>query len=157
MAVGMSVDLERGLRIFTFSGSVTPGDLDFVAKLYHDHENYRFTDREIVYFAPDVSLALIEAEDLGALADRFFEALRTREDVLPDETIWVMPDHVRSEARLWREFTHDPENTSKDRRYVETLEAAIAAYRMPDAWLDDIRQGKGFRHFGVVGTFAPAS
>ncbi|WP_417497893.1 hypothetical protein [Maricaulis sp.] len=152
----MSVDLERGIRIFTFSGSVTPADLEFVATRYIDREHYRFTDREIVHFAPDVSLAEIEAEDLGALADRFFEARRTRDDVLPDETIWVMPEQVRSEARLWREFTHDPECTQKDRRYVDTLEAAVAAYRLPDAWLEDIRQGKGFRHFGEVGTIAPA-
>lgn len=160
MAAGMSVDLERGIRIFTFSGTVTPADFEFIGNFYSDREHYRFTDREIVFFAQDVSLAQIETEDLGGLADRFFEALRTRDDVVPDETIWIMPDQVRSEARLWREFTRDPENTYKNRRYVESLDAAVSAYGMPESWAADIRQGTGFRHFGetgVIGALQPAS
>jgi hypothetical protein len=154
MAVGMSVDLDRGLRIIVFSDNVTATDLDFVGRLHNDRDHYRFIDREIVYFAPDVSLAEIEAEDIGSLADSYFEALRTRDDAVPDQSIWVMPDHVRSDARLWREFTYDSGKINRSREYLESMQAALAAYGMPADWLDDIRQGKGFRHFGQVSPLA---
>ncbi len=151
MAAGMSVDRDRAVRIFVFSGQVTPVDLEFIGRQFGNREHYRFTHREIVYFAPDVSLAQIETEDLGGLADCYFEALRTRDDVIPDESIWVMPDQVRSDARLWREFTRNPASPHAERLYVESLEAALAAYRIPAAWIDDIRQGQGFDDFGQVG------
>ncbi|SDM53863.1 hypothetical protein [Maricaulis salignorans] len=150
MAVGMSVDLEREIRIFVFSETVIPADFDFVARLYGDRENYRFTDREIVFFTPDVSMAQIETEDIGGLADSYFEALRARNDTKPDRSIWVMPDHVRNDARLWREFTREPENHHKSREYMDNFAAALAAYDLPSSWLDDIRQGRGLREFGQV-------
>lgn len=157
MSVGMSVDLERGVRIFVFSDIVTPADFDFVGRLYNDRDHYRFTDREIVFFTPDVSLAQIETGDIGSLADSYFEALRTRNDAIADQTIWVMPEQVRGDARLWREFTRDPEKSLKTRAYVETLEAALSAYKIPAAWLDHVRQGRGFLDFGEVGALRAAA
>lgn len=156
MAVGMSVDLERRLRILVFSETVTTVDLDFIGKLYLDSDHFHFDHREIAYFTPDVSLAGIDAEDLGALADLYFEAQRARGEVFSQDSVWAMPDHVRSEARLWREFTRDPENSSKDRVYVDTLEAAVTACRLPQAWYNDIRRGQGFIQFGSVGALANA-
>ncbi|WP_417494444.1 hypothetical protein [Maricaulis sp.] len=150
MAVGMSVDLDREIRIFVFSDVVTPTDFDFVARLYSDRDHYRFSDREIVFFTPDVSMAKIDTEDIGGLADSYFEALRARNDTKPDRSIWVLPDHVRNDARLWREFTREPENHHKSREYVQTLEDAMQAYGLPEAWLEDLKQGRGCRNFGQL-------
>tara|TARA_R110002124_G_scaffold96444_2_gene241226 strand:+ start:4375 stop:4845 length:471 start_codon:yes stop_codon:yes gene_type:complete len=146
----MSLDLEGEIRIFVFSETVTPADFDFVARLYGDRENYRFTDREIVFFTPDVSMAEIETEDIGGLADSYIEALQGRDDTRPDRSIWVMPDHVRNDARLWREFTHEPDNHHKSREYMDDFRAAMAAYDLPTSWLDKIRRGEGLLEFGQV-------
>jgi len=156
MAVGMSVNLERGLRILVFSETITTADLDFIGKLYLDSDHFHFDHREIAYFTPDVSLAGIDAEDLGALADLYFEAQRVRGEVFSQDSAWAMPDHVRSEARLWREFTRDVENSSKHREYVETLQAAVEICRLPKTCFDEIRQGLGFTQFGSVGALATA-
>lgn len=155
MAAGMSIEMERELRIFVFSGDVTPADLDFIGKFYADREHYRFTDRAIIYFAPDTSLAQIDTEDLGDLADQYFEAQRTRDDVIVEKSVWVLPLQVRSEARIWREFTRDPE-IMHQRSQVDTLAAALAAYDLPASWMEDIRQGTGFRQFGDVSALATA-
>lgn len=156
MAAGMSVDLERAIRIMVFSGSVMPADLEFIGGLYGDAEHYRLTDREIAFFTPDVSLAQIDTEDLGGLADRYSEVRRDQDNALREETVWVMPDQVRSEARLWREFTRESHKADKQRVHVDTLAGAIAAYRMPAGLIEDIRHGRGFRQFGVVEALATA-
>ncbi|WP_339748743.1 hypothetical protein [uncultured Maricaulis sp.] len=152
----MLVHLERKLRIFVFSAIVTPVDLDFVGKLYVDREHFRYDDLEIAYFTPDVSLAQIDADDLGGLADVYFEAQRARGEVFSQNSVWTMPDQVRSEARLWREFTRDAENSNKRRRYVDSLQAAVEVHGFPQAWFDDIRQGTGFHQFGDVTALATA-
>lgn len=156
MTVGMSVHLERKLRVLVFSESVTAADLGFIGELYVDREHFRYDDREIAYFAPDVSLAQIDADDLGGLADIYFEAQRARGEVFSQDSVWVMPDQVRSEERLWREFTRDAENSNKRRRYVDSLQAAVEAYQFSEAWFDDIRQGTGFLLFGDVTPLATA-
>lgn len=156
MAAGMSVDLERGLRILVFGGRVAPTDLDFIGKLYLDREHFRLGDREIAYFTPDVSLAGIDTEDLGALADSYSEAMRSRDGTFSRGSVWVMPDQVRGEARLWREFTRDSAKTNRRRSYVDSLAAALAALGLADSWLDDIRHARGFLQFGDVSPLATA-
>jgi hypothetical protein len=107
MPIRIMQDRARGIRVIKFTGKVLRDDLEALAPLYLDRDFYRFADRELVLFEPPVSMAAIDIEDIGLLADSYIEALRERGDQAAVLSAWVMNETVRAEIRLWWEFTRE--------------------------------------------------
>ena len=145
MPIRIMQDQQREIRLLEFSGTILRQEIEPVSQLYLDREFYRFSDREVVLFTPDVSLAGIDVEDIGFLADSYIEAVRRRGDQAPVLSAWVMGDHVRAEARLWWDFTRDHAQMREPRFLVETVESALTALGMPHEWAGDLRACRGFR------------
>jgi len=150
MPIRIMQDQERGLRVIEFTGPIHRDDFETLSRLYFDRDFYRFTDREVVLFAPTASLAAIDVEDISLLADNYIEALRQRDDQVPVRAAWVMGDHVRAEARLWWDFTREHSRLNGERAVVDTLEAGIAALGLDPELAHDLRTRRGFRTFEVT-------
>ncbi|WP_417478278.1 hypothetical protein [Maricaulis sp.] len=138
---------QRELRLIEFSGTIMHEEFEPFSRFYLDRDFYRFADREVVLFTPDVSLAAVDVEDISMLADSYIEALRLRGDQTAVLSAWVMGDHVRAETRLWWEFTRDHSRLREPRHIVETVEAALHALGCPQEWAADMRTHSGFKVF----------
>ncbi len=108
MPIRIMQDQQREIRFLEFSGTIQRQEIEPISQLYLDRDFYRFSDREIVLFTPDVSLAAIDVEDIGFLADRYIEAVRRRRAQAPVLSAWLMCDHVRAQARPCWLFTRQP-------------------------------------------------
>ena len=148
MTIRILVDHRREIGLIQFSGVVRREEIGVISRLYLDRDFYRFTDKELVQFTPDASLAGIDVEDIGLLADSYVEAVRRRGDQQPILSAWVMSNQVRIEARMWWDFTRDHVQMRSARFLVETIEAALSALGLPQDWAEDVRAGRGFRTFG---------
>lgn len=143
MSVRVLVDRRRHIRLIELSGTIGRQDLESLGHLYSDRDFYDFRAKEIVVFLADASLAAIDVEDLGMLADSYIEALRDREDRTQVESAWIMGDNVRNEARMWWEFTRDPALMRPQRHLVDSLESALEALQLPLDWADELRAETG--------------